>query len=190
MIPVWVYYAFMAATTAVQVYSSVQQGKFQRGMAEYNASLAEWNKKVKQREAQALGEKMQYEIKQKRRQKDLLTSRQKALYAKAGVDIESGSPLLVMLDSVDQAEQDIMMLDYARSLDIQRVLAGGEAMDFEAALFRAEGRFRERAGYLGAMGSLLKGAASIYGMGSRPTFDIEPEQGTLVPSEGVGITHW
>ena len=76
------------AGAGIGAYASLQAGKAQAKMAKYNAAVA-------MREAEASRQAAAYEEKQQRKQTEKLLSKQRAAYAKAGVQF-TGSSLLVM----------------------------------------------------------------------------------------------
>lgn len=159
--------AIISAVTAVAAagvgaYASYQQGQAQRTAARYNAALAEQQAEA-QRTATAFAERQQRE--HDRRQ----IARARNLYGASGVDVGAGSPLLVELDSVRQAEYNAQAVRY-----------GGEArahfLEAQGGLDRFMGQQYGRAGTLGAGYSLLSGLGSAagrlysgFGASSRPT---------------------
>ena len=117
----------------------------QQKAAKYNAKVAE-NQATAARNAAAIREQ------QHREQVRRLAAGQRAGYGGAGVTGE-GSPLLVMADTLEQAE-----------LDAQRIRYGGEVsatgLQSQARLQRFQGDQYARAGALGAGTTLLSGAAT------------------------------
>lgn len=144
-------------STAVGVYSAYSQGQAQQKAAKYNAKVAQ-NQAEMARNAAAVREQ------QHRENVRRLSATQRANAGMSGVTTE-GSPLLVMADTLEQAE-----------LDAQRIRYGGEvsATGFEsqARLSRFQGDQASRAGMIGAGSTLLSGAASaarVYGGGGQTT---------------------
>jgi hypothetical protein len=116
-----------------------QEGKTQKRAHDYNAERAE--------------EKAAYEEEQSRLRWKRLIGQQQALYAKAGVDISSGSPLLIMSQTAAEGELEALNIRYA-----------GEN---EAQMQRWYGKRAMQAAKLAAWSTLLTGgggfAASQYG---------------------------
>ncbi len=108
-----------------------RQGQLQKAGYDYNAKVAR--------------EKAAYEEAQSREKLRSLLGTQRALYAKAGVDISSGSPLLVMADTAAKGEEEAQMIK-----------AGGRQ---ESALQRMYGRSAARAGLWGGTSSFMSGLA-------------------------------
>lgn len=131
---------------AVSTYAAYEQAETQQKFAKYNAKVAE---------NQAAGERMRAQVAadQQREAHRRLIANQRATYGVSGVDVASGSPLLVIADSAKQAE-----------LDAQIILAGGEArgigFETQAGLSRFQGRQAATAGYVNAGSTLLSGVAS------------------------------
>ena len=91
----------MVAGTAVAAYSSYQQGKAQEQAYEYNAQVAEAN-------VQSQKTKAYLDENQQRNRIKRLMGTQRTLYAKAGVDLTSGSPLLVLADTASEGEKSAL----------------------------------------------------------------------------------
>jgi hypothetical protein len=132
---------------AIQTYAAYEQAQTQEKFFKYNAKVAE---------NQAMGERMRAQVaaNQQREQHRRVIASQRALYGSTGVEGSSGSPLLVIADSAQQAE-----------LDAQIIMAGGEgrAIGFQsqAALSRFQGRNAAASGYANAGSTLLSGAAGV-----------------------------
>jgi hypothetical protein len=138
------YFAIAAAVVAAgaTIYSTQQQAK----AAKYNAALAEQDAKQAQ-EAAA------YQEAQHRRNTYRALSAQRAAYAKAGVEINDGSPLEIAADTAREAEMDALAIRYSGSIQAARANA-------EAGLQRFQARSVQTGGYISAGGTLLGGAAN------------------------------
>ena len=82
----------MAVSTAFAAKSAIDQGKFQKGTARYNARVAE----NKAQETRAAGTEAENAHRQK---VAMLLSKQRAQLGAAGVDLGSGSPLQLQEDT-------------------------------------------------------------------------------------------
>jgi len=133
----------------VSAYSQIKQGQQAEGVGRYNAQVAE-QQATSARQAAAV------DAENKRRQMDRILGTQRARYGASGVIGSEGSPLLVMMQSEEEA-----------ALDVARVRYGGEAqaygLESEAKLQRFRGTAAKRQGYLGATGSILTGVAGAGG---------------------------
>ena len=142
----------------VSAYSQIRQGQQAEAVGRYNARVAEQQATSARQAAAADAET-------KRRQFDRILGGQRARYGASGVIGSEGSPLLVMMQSEEEA-----------ALDVARVRAGGAAqaygLEAEARLQRFGGRQARRQSYLAATGTFLQGlgtAAGTYGKGSTGT---------------------
>jgi hypothetical protein len=127
-----------AITGGINSFAQWKQGSAEQAAYNYNAKVT-------------LANMTQEEIASERKFAGLM-GRQRALYAKAGVDIASGSPLLVLADTAMQAktEQD-------------RIQTAGES---QSEIQKYYGRMASYKGKVGAMTSFLttinKTAADYY----------------------------
>lgn len=144
------YVAAIAAVAgaAVSAYGAVKQGQSAKEAAEYNAQVAE-------KDAAAAKAKAEYDAETSSTQFAQLMGKQKALYAKAGVDITSGSPLLTMSFQAEQAERD-------RQAILTQGKTAEESALTRAALFRNTGSNASTAGYISGGSTFLSGLSSAY----------------------------
>ena len=136
---------------AFQANQQRQQGKFQKGVADYNARVAE-NEAQETRRAGVERENIQ------RRRTAELVSKQRAQLGAAGVDLGSGSALQLQEDAIVQGEADALRI---RSNFENR--AG--ALETGAALTERQGEFAEAAGNNAAAGTLLKSVGNAASTG-------------------------
>jgi len=117
------------AGTALSAYGQYKAGADQKAAFDYNAKVTE--KETNQAE---------YDSRTRLRR---LMSTQRSLYAKAGVDLSTGSPLLLLAETAGEGEREALS-----------ILEGGES---SAALQRIAGRQAKTAGIIGAGSTLLTG---------------------------------
>lgn len=139
-------YAAVAAA-GVTAYSTIQQGKYQQQMAEYNAALAE-------REAETIEEASEFEEREARREGRKLKARQFMQFAKGGVVPTTGTPLLVREETEGEIERSIRLKKYGFGLQYSRALS-------DAKMQRMIGKSRSRASRWSAGTSLLTGAYRV-----------------------------
>lgn len=137
-----------AAYTAKQQYD---QGKYQKGVADYNARVAE-NQAERTRSAGVEAENIQ------RRKTAELISKQRAQLGAANIDIGSGSALQLQEDAATLGEVDALRI--RRNYEDQ-----GAALDTSAKLTENQGEFAAKAGRNAAFGTLLSGTASAMNTG-------------------------
>ena len=121
-----------AAGVTLSAVGKYQEGKTAKEAHDYNAKIAE--------------EGGAFEEAESRKRWKRLMGQQLALYAKAGVDISSGSPLLIMSQTAAEAELEALNIRYA----------GENVADVE----RWYGKKAKRAGEIGAFSNLLTGAGA------------------------------
>jgi hypothetical protein len=136
-----------ALGTGFSAYGQYQQGKAQREAYEQNAEISRQNAIAAEKQAA-------YEEGIQREKADALKSRQRALYAKAGVDITSGSPLLVMAEDMEKAEMDAQAIRYSGNVKKTGYLNKANLSEFY-------GEQAESAGKSGAFSTLLSGFGSM-----------------------------
>ena len=117
-----------------------KMGTAQQKAYEYNAEIAL--------------QKMRSEMERSRQEFTRLMGRQRILYAKAGVDLTSGSPLLVLMDTA-----------YKQAQESERIRTEGEE---ESALQKYNGRIAAYSGRVKGISTFLTGlgraATQVYEM--------------------------
>jgi hypothetical protein len=120
-----------ALTSAVSGFGEYEAGQEKKAAYDYNAAVSL--------------QRMQEEMQTSETQYAVLTGRQASRYAAAGVDIASGSPLLVMAHTAAQGAKE----------QESEYLAGTE----EAALQRYYGKVAAFSGTVGGISTFLSGLA-------------------------------
>lgn len=153
--------AATALSSAVGVYSSIQQGKAQSEQAKYQAGIARQNRDLAEQQASA--ERRQgYENMIARRQETAkLIGRQRAAAGASGAVVDVGSNLDLQADTAFQGELDAISLfnkgiDAGYNAEIQAMQYGQQADAYEA----SASQYRN-AGYLNATSAALGGIADI-----------------------------
>lgn len=149
-------------STAITTYAAYEQSQAQQKAAKAEA-------KMREQEAENFRQSAAYEERQYRRRIDILLGKQAAIGAAAGLDITSGSPLLMELANVRQKEMEAQ--------NIRRTGAvNASAQEFEARLaryrarqFGQQGTYAIAGGAAKAGGSILSGWSSYSGTQKPPT---------------------
>jgi hypothetical protein len=118
-----------AVSSSISAYGQYEQGKDQQAAYDYKAQITL--------------DKMKEDMQASEEEFSSLMGRQRSLYAKAGVDIGSGSPLLVMMDTARK-----------EALAQQRIKRGGTQ---QAELQRYSGRIAGYTGTMDAMSTFMTG---------------------------------
>jgi hypothetical protein len=133
--------------TGVSVYSSIEQGKAQNRLAQYNAQMAEREAKLAERRGQLAAEAQRASGK-------ALLARQRAGFAASGVVADVGSPLLVQAQQAGYAEQAVLQ-------GLETGGAESDALNQQAVLDRYSGASAVSASKTNAFGTILQGTASF-----------------------------
>ena len=131
--------------SGISAYSTLQQGQFAAGMADYNA-------KVMAQEAESTEEAGEYETRDMRREKRMLIAKQLTSFAKGGVVPSAGTPLNLGAKTAGLAEMDIRMTQYGYGLSASQALSRGR-------IEKAYGKSQKRASRWQAGTTLLTGAS-------------------------------
>ncbi len=131
--------------TLLNVVSSLRAGAVEREQANVESAFAE--AQASQEEARAADEE-----KRRRQAAAKLTSTQRARFAAQGIDISTGTPLLVVAETLLASQEDVEAI---------RETGRAKAKTFrvQAHTFRDFGKQSQRATRIGAGSSLLSGLA-------------------------------
>ncbi len=142
--------AMSAVGTGVSALGQYRQGQATEAAQEYNAKVSEAN-------AEAIKAKAAYEEDISRDKLKRLMGTQRALYGKAGVDISSGSPLLVLADTAAQGEKEALAIRYGGDVEATQ-------QKNQARLQRLYGKSAYSSGLIGAGSTFFSGMGQA-GMG-------------------------
>lgn len=148
-VPAWLIYTAVAASAVsagVGAYSAYSSGQQQKKAGEYNAEVAE-------SEAVAANQKAEYESELSRKKFKTMLGQQALAYSDAGVDLSSGSPLLMMALQAEEGQREQQEIKYTGSTYAGRALNQGY-------LSRMQGRQAGTAGKIGAGATFLSGLAN------------------------------
>ena len=149
--PVTITAAVAVASAGFSAHQSIQQGKYQKGVAEYNAAVTE-NEAQETRNQGVEAENIQ------RRKTAELLSKQRAQPGASTVDLSSGSALQLQADTETLGEADALRI--RSNYDSQY-----GSLQSSASLTKNQGSAAEKAGYTNAVGSILGGAGAVAGSG-------------------------
>lgn len=135
------------ASAGIGIYSAVSS-------ANANAEMQESQADALEQEAKSKEDAAAYEERQFRRKAAFLIAKQHAIYGASGIDPSSGSPLLMQIDSVRQAEME--------ALNIRR---GGQvaaaSSRFESGLARYRANYYSSTIAPSVLGGVAQGAGSV-----------------------------
>lgn len=153
--------AATAMSTAVGVYSSIQQGKTAQKQANYQAEVARQNQALSEQQASAERMAGYEEAQATRRRAATLIGSQRAAAGASGAVVDFGSNLDLQADTAAQAEMDAINaynkgIDSAYNSQIQAWNYGQQAAGYQA-----QGKAAKQAGYLNAAQTALGGIADM-----------------------------
>lgn len=153
--------ASTALSTAVGVYSSIQQAKAQSEQAKYQADVARQNRDLAEQQASAERRQGYENMLAKRQDTARLIAKQRAAAGASGAVVDVGSNLDLQADTAFQGEIDAISLynkgiDAGYNAEIQAMQYGQQADAYDA----SASQYRS-AGYLNAASSALGGIADI-----------------------------
>lgn len=128
------------AAAGYSAYAQNQAGKAQQRMANYNAALAEQEASTRERDSRI-------QANAQRVQNERLLARQRALYAKAGVSMSTGTPLMVQADQAAELERGAVDIERTGSVEAGRFRQ-------QAALDRMSGRVARQGAKMQAVGTV------------------------------------
>lgn len=156
--------ALMALGTGMQVFGQVQQGDAAQAQANYQAAVDRRNADIadyQSREAISRGE---VAVAERRKQIGIDESKQIALLAANGIDVQDGSSLDIIGDTNYTGELDALAIrDNARREAFGHEVGASNYLA-SAGMSEASGRSAKRAGTMGAFTTLATGAAKVKGM--------------------------
>ena len=141
-------------TSAVGQY---QQGQAQAKQAEYQAGIARNNAIMAQHEADYRAKTGVQERQQHQLKIEQLKGAQRAAIGASGVEMTSGSPLDLLMDTSEQGAADLLRIDQNTALDIWRIRGGQANYEAQAGLFDASAAGYRSGGAFGAGTTLLTG---------------------------------
>ena len=137
-----------------------QAGEAQQEAANAEARAYDFNADISDSNARQTREKAAYEEGIQREEASKLLSEQRVRYAKSGVNIAEGSPLLVMADSAAKAEKDALAIRWGGN-----VAATGQ--ENQSTLLRYYGQNARRTGQLqGKTANTMANATLLQGIGN------------------------
>lgn len=151
--------AIIIASTAMQAIGQIQQAnaasasyQSQQAAANYNATIMDQNARIERDQANAREEAQRREARQ-------ILGAQRAAFSQSGVGL-GGSAADVMEQSATNAELDALTMRYEGEMKARGLMASAEAERYQGRAAGANASAAMRAGYMGAVGSILGGAAS------------------------------
>lgn len=160
--------ALMAAGTAISAAGSMQAasgmkaaGRQAMQTAEYNASINERNARVADQEADLRERVAGREELRFRKQFNKLQAKAGTAYRKAGVIASSGTPLQVMMDNANEAEEEVQLIKLTGATEAGRLREGGVNQRLAGQLALLEGRAQQQAFNIQARGKMFDALSTV-----------------------------
>ncbi len=151
------------AATAVTAYGQVSAGNAANAQAKYEAKVADRNSKLSSEagvDARKRGEREQLN---RWRRASQQMGEQRAGFAAAGLDVNFGTPALVVEDTAMIANEDVLTITDNTKKESKGFDIEGANFRDSAKASRMRGKAAKQAGYIGAAGTLLAGASQAAG---------------------------
>ena len=177
-----------AASALFGAYGQYQEGKTQAKAARAQAEAAEQNARIENKKQEMIADKYAQEDLHRRGQARLAAGANRANAGAAGLDVGGNSSVLDILTSSEEAYRTDKMTSLTNQRNENWVSRQNEANYMnQAASYRAQASNAERAGKIGAISTILGGAASIYGSvkggGSSKGSTTQPAKQVAQPSK-------
>lgn len=141
--------------------SQRDSGDAAKNTAEYNARINEINAEMLEDEAKAVKESTRYKVAQMAREHRRFLSIQKTRYAKAGVVLDSGSPLLNFNQTAYLSAMDRFMTGYAGDIEATQLTNKANILRSNAGFARYQGSVAQSTAYNQATGTLISGLGKL-----------------------------
>jgi len=169
----------MIAGTVVSAYGQMQTAKGMKAAGNAAMQTAEFNKGVRDRNARVSDQEAKFrervggqEVVRFKKQFDKLQARAGTAYRKSGVIASSGTPLEVLRDNANEAEEEIQTIRLTAATDAGRLREQGVNQRLAGQVALLEGRqqklaydIKARSAKIGAITTLFKGGAQAMGAG-------------------------
>jgi len=151
----------LAVSGAMTAYSQIQQGKAAKAQGEAQSRIAARNAQMAERQAEEQRVAAAAEAVRIEEQGEALKSRQRALFAKSGVEAGKGSPLAVLVDTASKTAADAAEVRRQGVISSISSRAQGDVLRAQGVSAKARGRAAGRASVLSGVGTGISGVASI-----------------------------
>jgi hypothetical protein len=152
--------AATAVSGAVGAYGAIAQGKAQKSQARYQSAVERNNATIAGWQATDAQQRGQIEEQRQRLATARLRGAQRAGMAANGIEIDSGSPLDVLMDTAQLGELDALTIRSNAEREAYGFRSQSGNLMAQAGLTQMAGRSAQTAGYIGAGSTLLSTAAT------------------------------
>ena len=153
--------ALIAATTMGAV-GEIQAGKAGAAEAETQEAMMRYNVRLQEREAREIEARTAFEQKRQAEAGARVTSAMRAEMGAAGVIPSAETSLLVQAKQASELELENLMIGYRGQVGAQRARSQAELDKLQAKIYKRRGKTAERAGYMRAGTTLLRGFGTTF----------------------------
>ena len=153
----------LAAGTAISAFGAIQQGRAAKAQGQFEAALLEQQADVTEQQAASERTAARQSEEDFRRQQSALMARRRAILGASGVDLSTGSPLLVSLDLARETELQALRIRSGGEIRGTRLEQQAGLQRGEAGLARLSGSAGQTAGFLRTGSTLLTGFGTTFG---------------------------
>ena len=140
---------------SLQALSGIQQGRAARAQGRAQEEIALRNAQLAERQAEAEQQAAIEAARQQERVGEELKGRQRAAFAKAGVQIARGTPLSVLVETAEDLEADRLTILREGAISAAQRRSQADIFRAQGTAAKARGRAIGRASTLAAAGTIL-----------------------------------
>lgn len=116
-----VFASLQAGADIFKAVSQVQEGSIEAQAQEFAAGSDLFNADIARQEIRITKARAKIEIGRKRKAQKALISEQQVLFAISGVRIDEGTPLLIMQETLEETELDILLTQFNADVEAERL---------------------------------------------------------------------
>ncbi len=149
------------ASGVLEAVGQVQEGGIEAQAQEFAAGSDLFNADIARQESKLVQAKAKIEIGRQRKAQKALVSEQQVLFAISGVRIDEGTPLIVMKDTLEETELDILLTQFNADVESQRLESQARFDELRSQQRRGVARGERTAASIRAGKTLLASAATF-----------------------------
>jgi len=156
--------ALAGISTGLQAYGQYQQGQTEAKAAQAQADAAYQNARIQNRQSEQIAENAAVEQRKLDNRMRAIAGQQRAQAGASGIMGNVGSPLDVYTSSMEAWGEDTQNALWNQRNNIYNSYVREVNYRNQGNAYTAQAKAAKQAGTIGALGTLLGGAASMYGM--------------------------
>lgn len=141
--------------------AAIQEGDIRAEAQEFAAGSDLFNADIARQQARLVQARVRLEITRKRQAQKSLISEQRVLFAISGVRIDEGTPLVVMQDTLEETELDILIAQFNSDVESQFLESQARQSELRAAQRQVVAKQERAAGRIRAGKTLLSAASTF-----------------------------